>query len=885
MQDRDSPQLKDRYALGATLGEGGMGRVFEAWDELTHRRVAIKQLRGPWDEELKTQFLAEAKLTGQLEHPNIIPVYDAGIDEAGAPFLVMRLVEGPTLQDVILRWQRGREAPWPVNRRVSVISQVANAIAYAHAHGVLHRDLKPENVMLGAHGEVLVLDWGLARFPDAGRAAIKGAGTLTGGFIGTPGYAAPEQCFGSSASEASDVWGLGVLLLEVISLKPAFTGSAAEKVNASVSRMPPLDGVPEALAALIERCLQRETDERLASGAEFAGELRSFVDGDARRRRALQHVDEARKLDLEIAAVREAGVEAGMQVKALRTQTPTWATVEEKAALWDSRSRQRQLRLDEASLFGRLVRTCERALAEDSSPEAREILAEVYWERFVRSEREGRDEDQAFYREQVLTFGGASMTERLSGKGTLSVVTDPPCDVVSRRVDDTRIVWELEPEVCLGSTPLEVEIDVGSYVLTLRARGHAEVTYPIVIRRDECWSPEQAVELPIAASPDDWCHVPAGPFQSGGDHRAAFAGPRAEVPLPAFDIARFPVTCGEYCDFLNEVHARDPDAAWARVPRLVTNESGGHGQFWERAADDGQYSVPERDPDGDRWDPRWPIFGVTWHDAIAYAEWRSGWDLGARLATELEWEKAARGVDGRQLPWGRWFDPSLCHMRASQQGRPLPRPVGSYETDVSVYGVRDLAGGVREWTGDLDMDGDRGRRPIRGGSWSGFERACRAANRFGLEPHMAYTYLGFRMARSGAHRSVKMTWTKCKHLANPIGTKAKENLHFGLERSKGQARIAIRAIPHKKGEARIVTLSVSDSGPHAVLRLEDAGSTAGVHTLIGPWVKVSGAALFHVELAVMVKGSPVSKVVAVTQQQDEDTVLSYSTLKAVCSYV
>jgi len=179
--------------------------------------------------------------------------------------------------------------------------------------------------------------------------------------------------------------------------------------------------------------------------------------------------------------------------------------------------------------------------------------------------------------------------------------------------------------------------------------------------------------------------VPAGPFQVGGDARAQDALPAGELWVDAFEISTLPVTMGEYCEFMNALAASDPEEAWRRSPRQDPGVHESGGQYWGRPAAGEPFVVPERDRDGDPWDPNWPVMVISWPDARAYAAWRSERDgVRYRLPSEAQWEKAARGVDGRIYPWGDELDPSLCAMRASFRGRPQPRPVGLFPTDVSV---------------------------------------------------------------------------------------------------------------------------------------------------------------------------------------------------------
>jgi serine/threonine-protein kinase len=244
---------------------------------------------------------------------------------------------------------------------------------------------------------------------------------------------------------------------------------------------------------------------------------------------------------------------------------------------------------------------------------------------------------------------------------------------------------------------------------------------------------------------DGWVYVPGGPFVYGGDPESQDGVQEQEVDLPGFFIQILHVRLDEYCRFLTALHLRDPEEAWRRAPRQETGLKG-EGQYFERPGVGEPYIVPERDRDGDPWDPAWPAMAVSRPDALAYAAWRSESERRAcRLPLEQEWEKAARGVDGRFYPWGDRFDPTLCKMRHSREGRPQPEPMGAFPTDISVYGVRDVAGSARDWCGDDSYNGDPRRVPIRGGAWSSGMRPTRVANRFGREATHVNTFYGFRL--------------------------------------------------------------------------------------------------------------------------------------------
>lgn len=210
--DRSPPaalRITEHFVFGAKLGEGGMGAVYSATDQLLGRTVAIKVVRPKWhaDEDILQQFFREAQLASQLQHPGICPVYEVGLihspegaTEDPVPFIAMKQVEGKTLADAL---NENRDDERATRRRwLEVLGEVADAVGYAHERGVIHRDLKPANVMLGAHGETQVMDWGLAKFsllcsPDGG-AVLDGDADATqfGTVKGTWAYMPPEQATG-----------------------------------------------------------------------------------------------------------------------------------------------------------------------------------------------------------------------------------------------------------------------------------------------------------------------------------------------------------------------------------------------------------------------------------------------------------------------------------------------------------------------------------------------------------------------------------------------------------------------------------------------------------------------------------------------------------------
>ncbi len=260
----DATTLGDRYLLGEVIGRGGMADVYRATDQLLSRPVAIKVLRETADDESdRRRFTAEATTLARLNHVNLVMVLDAGIT-AEQPYLVMELVEGPTLGQ---RTQTGPLAPEEVGR---IGAQMADALAYAHGAGVVHRDVKPGNVLLGKDGRTRLADFGIARLiGDTVRH------TKTGHAIGTPAYLSPEQVRGDDVTPAVDVYSLGLVLLEALTGERAFPGSHTESAIVRLSKAPTIpESLPGPWRDVLARMTAMEPADRPAP-QEVAAELRT----------------------------------------------------------------------------------------------------------------------------------------------------------------------------------------------------------------------------------------------------------------------------------------------------------------------------------------------------------------------------------------------------------------------------------------------------------------------------------------------------------------------------------------------------------------------------------------------------------------------------------
>jgi serine/threonine protein kinase/formylglycine-generating enzyme required for sulfatase activity len=296
-----------RYRLTRLHARGGIGQVWLARDELMGRQVALKELRPDRRDAGTTQrdrFVEEAKITGQLEHPGIVPVYElARQGENALPFYTMRFVQGRTLLAVTREYHRKRKAGeagrLELDALLNAFVAVCNTLAYAHSRGVIHRDLKGENIVLGDYGEVVVLDWGLAKVFLAEDAVVPKEvsglvsvdrdetfeGTRDGQVMGTPAYIPPEQATGrlDLVGPRSDVYGLGAILYEIIAGHPPFRGrDAAEILQAVVLTPPPRPFLsnpeaPPALEAVCLKALAKNPMDRYAEAADLAREVRLFL--------------------------------------------------------------------------------------------------------------------------------------------------------------------------------------------------------------------------------------------------------------------------------------------------------------------------------------------------------------------------------------------------------------------------------------------------------------------------------------------------------------------------------------------------------------------------------------------------------------------------------
>ena len=269
----DTPDLTGtKYEIVERLGQGGMGTVYRAHDRELRRDVALKVIRLPEaSPDVATRMLREAHTLARLEHPGIVPIHDVGTLSDGRTFYAMKLVRGAPLDAL---------PPAPLAERFRIVERLCEAVAFAHAHGVIHRDLKPQNVMVGPFGEVLVMDWGVAKLTgDAAESlgAPHAAGspdsatTGHGVVLGTPGYMAPEQAAGAAAhvDARADVYAIGAILRDLCTAGATAPGTSR-----------PAD-LPRPLRAIIARAMADDPGSRYGDATALARDVAAFAAGES----------------------------------------------------------------------------------------------------------------------------------------------------------------------------------------------------------------------------------------------------------------------------------------------------------------------------------------------------------------------------------------------------------------------------------------------------------------------------------------------------------------------------------------------------------------------------------------------------------------------------
>jgi serine/threonine-protein kinase len=403
--------LAGRYRRLGILGEGGLGEVVACLDQALGRTVAVKLTRIDHDRPADAHLILdrEAAIIASLEHPNIVPVYDAGRDDSRGPFYVMRQLTQPSLDHVLTRL-RSREPEavreYTLGRLLRYFWQVCRALDFAHSRGVVHCDLKPANILLGDFGEVLVVDWGLAQMAEQ-RVRVRG---------GTPGYMAPEQYDPSVQrfDARTDVFALGAILYEIMTLRRAFASDDPHDEKALPPTQPPVPPrarvpeleIPVELEDICLRALDRDPSYRMPSAGAMAGAIDEFMEGTKERERRRQEADARCQAGDELAERYHEFVESAPEHHArlvtMRAEVAPWEPLEKKRDLWDAEDMAAVTEALRVRTLQSAVSSYEQALdAMPHHPGARRGLAKLFHAELMRARQERDALDQIYFENLV----------------------------------------------------------------------------------------------------------------------------------------------------------------------------------------------------------------------------------------------------------------------------------------------------------------------------------------------------------------------------------------------------------------------------------------------------------------------------------------------------
>ncbi len=763
-----------KYIVEREIGRGGMGQVYLAFDRDLRRSIAVKVLQDKFlkDPDKLTRFLEEAQITGQLEHPGIPPIHELSVSDDQQVFFTMKLLKGRTLKEILRDLHIGGrdiKKKYSRARLLQILLGVCHAIHFAHEKGVIHRDIKPDNIMLGDYGEVQLMDWGLAKVISSSGEytqeeideveqveTVRSEGhldTIDNTIQGTLLYMAPEQARGGAVDLRADIYALGATLYEILTFQPIRSGDSVEDLLEE-ARMglvtPPRDRaprlkIPEALDEICMNALEYHPDDRYESALEMAEAIQVYLDGTAeeRRRRAEagQLFEEARGVLRELHEERQEELRLKEQNHQLEEEAGDFPSREHKSRLRELRTLIEEASLQAARLYTRAQTLLSSAIANDADHgPARRALGELYLERFHQAEKERNPSDAIFYQGLIEQINDGSFDRILRGHGSLLLKSEPSGATFKLSLlGESEGVFVPKDVVKSSEGQLEaLDLPMGSYLVEIQKEGYLKTNYPTEITRNA--KVESTVQLlPEGVLPEGFVHIPEGEFIQFGDPNviSTFSATNTVI-VPDFAINVYPITCGEYLNFLNDLHGDNPEEAKLRSPRQ-SHESG----FWWESSEEG-FKIPPSDSSYP-WSANLPVFGISFEDAQSYARWWSQKMGGVfDLPQEEEWEKAAKGVDGRFFSWGNHFDNEYANNFHARQGRIGVVEIDEYPIDRSPYGVHGMVGNVADWCYFS------GRPPeetvaVRGGNWAISGDPCRLATRRSTTHTYVSDRIGFRL--------------------------------------------------------------------------------------------------------------------------------------------
>ena len=695
-----------RYDILSKLGEGGMGEVFLAEDRSLRRKIALKVLRSQsiTDDRARMRLIREAQAAAALEHPNICAVYEVG-ESDGQTFISMQYVAGQTLDLFI------KQTSLDLLHILNIAIQIADALAEAHASGIIHRDIKPGNIMVTARGSVKVMDFGLAKLCQTADSINSEAETVQlistqGAVIGTLPYMSPEQVRGDPLDGRSDIFSFGVVLYELLTGHQPFAqkSSAATASSILTLEQPPLArfvrDLPTELERLVSKSLKKDPDERYQTVKDLLLDLKNLKDElEFRHRLERSHSSESQLP----AASRDESLASATGVATIRL--PGSATASAQSAIATSAEK-------------RFSWTWVAAIATVV------VLGVAGW--FIWRTTNTRWAKRQLPRIEQLAQSGKyfeaydlalSVQKYLGEDETLGRLMPTISNVISVNTDPAGARVYLKPfgvdqrdraPILLGTSPLNaVRIARGDYIVSLEKDGYVKSEFSIsgallhtgtLVVIPPPIKVEQKLFLPDQI-PNDMVLVP------GGDYRlVAWARPTdARVHLDDFFIDKYEVSNRQYQEFINAggyLKRQYWKYPFTKDGKTLSWEEATN-EFKDRTGLAGPRSWTNQNfPEGKA---DYPVTDISWYEAAAYAEFR-----GKQLPTIFQWEKAARNGQNSSLasymPWGFFYPGDSIEQRANFANNGTVATT-SLEFGMSRFGAYNMAGNVSEWTRNDSSEG------------------------------------------------------------------------------------------------------------------------------------------------------------------------------------